>query len=133
MLLFLYAAITKLMDLEKFQVQISKSPILTDMAGFIAWFIPLVEIGVSCLLGISRFRLLGMSLSLGLMTAFTGYVFIIMNFSEEIPCSCGGILQSMGWRDHLIFNSMCVVIAAIGVLLLRQPSARKSIKEILLQ
>jgi hypothetical protein len=25
-------------------------------------------------------------------------------FDPELPCSCGGILQSMNWTQHLIFN-----------------------------
>ncbi len=36
-LLFVYAAVNKLLDIEKFRVQIGQSPMLTDIAWLVAW------------------------------------------------------------------------------------------------
>jgi uncharacterized membrane protein YphA (DoxX/SURF4 family) len=124
-LLFTYAAVSKLLDVEKFRVQIGQSPLLTSMAGFVAWFIPAVEILISIMLAIGRTRLLGLFASFGLMVMFTAYIVAITQFSEHVPCSCGGVLQKLGWTEHLIFNSGFVVLAAVAVILhtgIRRPN-----------
>lgn len=51
------------------------------------------------------------------MVIFTAYIVVILQFSEEIPCACGGVLQSLGWKEHLIFNIVFSLIALTGVLL----------------
>jgi uncharacterized membrane protein YphA (DoxX/SURF4 family) len=96
-LLFLYAALTKVLDYEKFRVQLGQSPLLTAFAGFVAWFIPAVEILISVLLIFSRTRLVALYASFSLMVMFTAYIVAITQFSEYVPCSCGGVLQNMGW------------------------------------
>ena len=134
-LLFTYAAIAKLMELEKFRIQIGQSPLLTDIARPVAVIVPVTEILISFLLAIPKLRFIGLLMALNLMVMFTTYVFIIMNFSEYIPCSCGGVLQSLGWQGHLILNLVFVVLGIIGVLVYSNGAARKnySIKDILLQ
>ena len=134
-LLFTYAAITKLMELEKFRILIGQSPLLTDIARPVAVIVPFTEILISFLLAIPKLRFIGLLMALNLMVMFTTYVFIIMNFSEHIPCSCGGVLQSLGWQGHLILNLVFVVLGIIGVLVYSNGAAKKnhSIKDILLQ
>lgn len=56
-------------------------------------------------------------LSMITMTVFSGYVFYILNFDPNIPCSCGGILDSMGWTEHLIFNVAFLVLSVLGIAL----------------
>jgi uncharacterized membrane protein YphA (DoxX/SURF4 family) len=116
-LLFVYAALTKLLDYEKFQVQIGQSPLLSSLSGFIAWFIPSVEIVVSIMLALPRFRAIGLYMAFTLMVLFTGYIIAILNFNGHVPCSCGGVLEKMGWTEHLIFNIVFVLFAAVGILL----------------
>ena len=43
-LLFVYAAVSKLLDFENFQVQLGQSPLLSAFAGWVAWIVPIVEI-----------------------------------------------------------------------------------------
>src|SRR5688500_4755614 len=100
--LFVYAAVAKLLDIEKFRIQIGQSPLLTDIAWFVAWFIPIAEIVISVFLAMPRFRHVGFLGSFGLMALFTAYIISILQFSEHIPCSCGGVLQTLGWGEHLI-------------------------------
>ena len=108
---------SKLLDYQKFTVQIGQSLLLTDMAGFIAWFIPVVEIVIAILLSIKRFRLLGFYASFTLMVMFTAYSIAIRNFSAHIPCSSGGVLEKFGWREHLMFNISLVLLALVGIFL----------------
>lgn len=116
-LLFLYAAANKLMDFQKFSVQLGQSPLLTDYANFIAWFIPAVEILIALFLINKGTLLFGLYGSIGLMLMFTAYIIIILNFAERIPCSCGGILEKMGWTEHLVFNIFFVLLALLAIIL----------------
>jgi hypothetical protein len=116
-ILFIYAAATKLIDYQKFRIELGKSPLLTSFAGWVAIIIPFVEILISILLASARSRLVGLFASFSLMTMFSTYIFFILNFSSYIPCSCGGILQNMTWTQHIIFNLVFVVLGAWAVLI----------------
>ncbi|MFD2938481.1 MauE/DoxX family redox-associated membrane protein [Flavobacterium sp.] len=117
-LLFVYAAISKLLDFENFQVQLGQSPLLSAFAGLFAWIVPATELFIAFLLISKKWRLIGLFLALCLMVMFTVYIYIILNYSSFVPCSCGGILEEMGWREHLIFNSVFIILAAAGILIL---------------
>lgn len=116
--LFVYAAFTKLMDYQKFTVQIGQSPLLMAFSGWIAWMVPTVEILIALMLSFSKFRLVGMYAAFTLMTMFTVYIVMILNFADHVPCSCGGILEKLGWTEHLIFNISFVLLALVGIVLL---------------
>ena len=116
-LLFVYAAVSKLLEYEQFKMQISQSPILGAYAGLLAWGVPGVEILVSFLLVFPRTRLWGLYASTGLMSLFTLYIGAILYFSENIPCSCGGVLDPLGWEEHLLFNIIFLLLALSGILL----------------
>lgn len=125
-ILFLYTGISKLMEYAVFKEQIAESPILKPIAPFIAWALPLTEFLVSIMLIIPRWRLKGLYASLALMIAFTVYIGAIMMFNKELPCSCGGIISLLSWESHLVFNSLFILLAFIGVRLERQ--IRRAIK-----
>lgn len=114
-LLFVYAAVSKLVDFENFLVQLGQSPLLSAFAEWLYWLVPVTEISIVILLLIPKIRLYGLYSSFFLMMMFTSYIFIILNFSESIPCSCGGILERLGWREHMWFNSAFILLAAIAV------------------
>lgn len=116
-LLFVYAAVYKLIDIQKFRVQIGQSPFLTNIAPLIAWLIPATEIAIALLLATRRFKLMGLYASFGVMVMFTTYIVVILNFASHIPCSCGGVLEKLGWTEHLIFNIFFTLLAFIGVIL----------------
>ena len=119
--LFVYAAVNKLADFEKFYVQLKQSPLLTSLAMVTAWIIPSLEIIISVLLSFPVSRLIGLYASFALMMLFTCYIIAIVNLSEHVPCSCGGILENMNWTQHLIFNICFVILTASAVLYVRKP------------
>lgn len=114
-LLFVYAAVSKIIDFENFKIQLAQSPILSLYAITIAYGVVFGEIIIAFLLCFSKSRNLGLYLFLGFMTAFTIYIYLILNHSPFVPCSCGGILEKLGWTQHLWFNS---VISLCGILML---------------
>lgn len=119
-ILFLYTGISKLMDYSVFKEQMSASPILQPFAPFMAWALPVAEFAVSLMLIIPRWRMKGLYASLLLMIAFTIYVIALLSFDKELPCSCGGIIALLSWKEHLVFNSAFIVLAFIGIRLERQ-------------
>ncbi len=114
-LLFLYAATSKLLDFETFTVQLAQSPLLSAYAGIIAWLVPGIEILIACFLVIERFRTLALYACFTLMVMFTAYIYIILNFSDFIPCSCGGVLEKLSWTQHLIFNVAFILLAGVAL------------------
>lgn len=119
-LLFVYAAVSKLIDFENFQVQLGQSPLLSAFAGPIAWIVPIVEIVISGLLIFPKTRLIGLFAAFFLMVMFTAYILIILNFSSFVPCSCGGILEKMSWKTHKVFNIIFIMLAVAAILLIQK-------------
>jgi|SRR5690606_10840313 len=127
-LLFMYAATSKLLDLERFAVQIGQSRLLTEYSGVLAWAVPLVEVAVSIMLAISRLRLAGLYASFTIMLLFTGYIALILTSDDRVPCSCGGVLEMLGWQEHLIFNVFFVLLSFTAIALHTKSEYTQSIK-----
>ncbi len=125
--LFVYAAVSKLLDFETFRVQLAQSPLLSAYAGIIAWLVPGVEIMIALFLILPRFRNFALYASFFLMVMFTTYIYIILNFSDFIPCSCGGILEDLSWSQHLIFNIVIIALAAMAIILSKHYSIKRKI------
>lgn len=49
-LLFVYAAVSKMLDFENFRVQLGQSPLLSAFASWMSWTVPLVELLIAALL-----------------------------------------------------------------------------------
>lgn len=114
-LLFVYAAVSKLLDFNTFQNQLGQSPLLSAYAHWIVWVVPISEILIAVLLSIHQFRILGLYGFYGLMVMFTTYIIIILNFTSFVPCSCGGVLEKLGWTEHLIFNIAFIILSGIAI------------------
>lgn len=119
-ILFLYTGISKIMDYSVFKEQLASSPILSPVAGAVAIGLPLTEFVVVVLLVVPRWRLKGLYASAALMLAFTLYILGILSFSEKLPCSCGGIIALMSWKQHLVFNSVFLGLAIWAIVLEKQ-------------
>ncbi|GAA6765744.1 hypothetical protein AAFH68_16820 [Flavobacterium sp. CGRL1] len=115
--LFTYAAVSKILDYHDFSIKLGQSPLFSAFAGWVAIGVPAVELLIVVMLCWQRWRFMGLFASFSLMVTFTAYIVIILNFSSYVPCSCGGILQDLGWTEHLIFNIIFVILAVIALLL----------------
>jgi hypothetical protein len=118
--LFIYTASNKLSDVEAFRTVLSKSPLLKEIAIWLAWTVPLVEVVISLLLLIPKFRSAGLLLSSLLMAAFSVYILYMLLFVPHLPCSCGGIIQQMNWTQHFIFNLVMFLLSFYGWKITRQ-------------
>lgn len=115
--LYTYAAFSKLAAYESFRIQLGQSPLLSAYAGWIAWCIPVIEILFALMLMFRQTRFFAFVGSYALMIMFTAYIIIILNYSEFIPCSCGGVLEEMTWNQHLMFNIGFCILALVAIFL----------------
>jgi len=114
--LFLYAGVSKLMDYISFKQQLETSPILAPISSITALGIPLLEISISLLLIVPSWQYKGLLCSCMLLSIFTVYIFFLLTINSHIPCNCGGIIESMSWKQHLVFN---IFFIALNGLLIR--------------
>jgi len=114
-LLFVYAAMNKSLDFEKFQVQLAQSPLLSAFAQWVSWTVLIVEFSLVFFLLFPKTRIKALYTGFCLMVMFTAYIFIMLNYSSFLPCSCGGILEKMSWQQHLLFNIFFVMIGGIAL------------------
>lgn len=130
MILFLYTGISKLAEYLVFKEQIAESPLLAKFASFIAVLLPITEFGATILLIVPRWRLKGFFASLTLMILFTLYIVAILSFNEHIPCSCGGVIALLSWKQHIIFNGLFIVLSGIGIILERDIKSRIEMRKV---
>jgi putative oxidoreductase len=114
-LLFAYAALSKLTDRQHFQAVLTQMLLIKYVAGFISFALPVTELVVCALLFMPGTRLLGLYTSLGLMMVFTLYIGYMIVFAPMLPCNCGGVLEQMSWAQHLVFNLVFIALSAMAI------------------
>jgi putative oxidoreductase len=125
-LLFTYAAVSKLVSVSLFRAQLHLQPFSHGFADLLVFAIPAIELIAVALLLADRTRDLGLLISVVLLAAFTIYIaYILILYTGKLPCSCGGILSRMSWGAHLVFN--CLFLAAgMTALGIRLPPERSA-------
>jgi uncharacterized membrane protein YphA (DoxX/SURF4 family) len=119
-ILFLYTGIAKIMDYSVFKEQLADSPILAWAAKPVALLLPWLEFAIVLMLIIPRWRLKGLYASLALMTLFTAYIIALFSISKEMPCSCGGVIELLSWKQHIVFNGIFMLLNIWTIRLLRR-------------
>lgn len=113
--LFAYTASSKLIDSKAFATVLEQVPFIGWGAGVIAILLPLAELLIVLLLLFERTRLRGLYASLVLLSLFTVYLMYMVTFVPHLPCSCGGVIGKMSWRQHIVFNMMFVALTIISI------------------
>jgi len=116
-LLFAYTATSKLINHNQFvvQMEISPLPLIRMFALDFGWFIPIIELTLVFFLLIARLRLYGLYGSLILLSIFELYIMGMLLSGYHLPCSCGGIIGTMSWRAHLVFNATFIFLASVVI------------------
>jgi hypothetical protein len=112
--LFTYTALTKLLRFEAFIHVLGRSPLLGNINRIASWTIPVMKLGVSMFLLLPRTKKLGIYSAFILMSLFTLYVGYMLLFIPELPCSCGGVIQQLSWKEHLWLNIILTAFAAMA-------------------
>lgn len=107
----------KLVNVDAFTGAMAKSPALRPYVHILAYLIPASELVACFLLLFSKTKKWGYWLSLVLLTSFTGYIiYIIAAYSQELPCTCGGVISQMSWSQHLLFNLFFILLSVKAIL-----------------
>jgi putative oxidoreductase len=116
-LLFAYTGFSKLLVYATFKMQLERQPLTSNVAPTLAIILPVVEIVIASILLIPRLQKWGFRASFFLMLLFTLYVGYMLAFvpTNSLPCSCGGIIKEMSWKQHLVFNIVFTAIALVGL------------------
>ena len=96
-------------------------------AGALATMVPLTELGISLLLLLPQTRFAGLFLSFVLLVLFTSYLGYMVLYTPHLPCSCGGVIGSLSWTEHMVFNGAFLVLNLIALFLYQKTFYRKSI------
>ena len=113
--LFLYTGLSKYLDYQNFNTVLHRTPLINHYAGFVSVVLPAVELVVTILLIIPASRLIGLYCSLILLSMFTVYLIYMVSSRVDLPCTCGGVISQMSWKQHIIFNVVFVILSAIGI------------------
>lgn len=120
-LLFSYTAFSKWLDLRGFAYDLHNQPFPRWMGSLLVWFLPAVEILIAGLLLFERTRLAGLWCSFVLMGLFTLYtLLVLLGVFHRVPCSCGGVIKLLSWKQHLFFNLFFVGLSLWGIVLQRK-------------
>lgn len=116
-LLFVYTATDKLLNYDRFTFQMAlvPSPLVQSLASVLGWVVPIAELLIVALLVIESTSRIGLWASLLLMAIFEGYIIWMKSTGLDLPCTCGGIVSSMGWTTHVVFNAVIILLLAIAV------------------
>ncbi len=118
-LLFVYAAASKLFDHAKFSEDMHNQPFPRWLAGALVWSVPAAELLITAGLLSERSRRRAFQASLILLTLFTLYIMaILLHWFPRVPCSCGGVIRKLTWIQHLWFNLFFMGLSGAGIVLL---------------
>ena len=115
-LVFTYTGISKLSGHEQFAAQLSLQPHLAPISLFLSWLLPVAEVLTSLFILFDQTLLLGLLSGTFLMTAFTIYVADILLYQSSLPCSCGGVIAQLTWKEHLIFNFFFMCLSWVALI-----------------
>jgi len=113
--LFIYTAVSKLIAMDTFKLILVNYPLIGRYHNAVAYLVPLVEIGISITLILPITRKIGLIASMILMVLFLIYILYMFYIDSSLPCSCGGIIAKLSWKNHSWFNSGLILLAFIGL------------------
>jgi len=115
-LLFLYTGLVKFRDLQQFAGEMRNQVFPKTLVPYITWLIPSAEIGTALLLLFDRTHFAGLLSSFVLMLLFTVYTaLVLLHMFNRVPCSCGGVIRSLSWGQHLVFNLFFLAVAVTAI------------------
>jgi len=116
--LFAYTGLSKLMDIARFIRVIQKTSLFGIFTIPIGWGIPILEIFLALLMAFSNRKTVKISMMIAVvcMVVFTSYLILMLLFMEHRMCNCGGVIESLNWTEHLVFN---IAVLLMGIWFLK--------------
>jgi len=115
-LLFIYTASSKIFTFQDFNNMLHVVPIFGPYHMEISVLIISAEIIIGALLIIPFTKKTGLLATLILMLIFTIYLIYMVSFEKVLPCSCGGVISSLSWKNHIWFNAGLIFLSSLSLL-----------------
>jgi hypothetical protein len=128
-LLFVYTSASKFLDYDKFvfQMRLAPVPLMKTLAPLLGWLVPTVELILAIVLAVGMFsptiKIKALQTSLFLLLTFEVYITIMLLSGSHLPCTCGGIISAMGWKQHLFFNASFILGTFLSIRYLKKQKA----------
>ena len=127
-LLFLYTGLTQLLAYKYFHGNIYNQPIFQWSKPILVYAVPGVQLLIVAGLLFEKTRMKALWASLILLSIFAAYiVLIILNMLARVPCSCGGVISTFTWPQHLVFNLFFMLLNVIAIVLMKKRTTETSV------
>jgi putative oxidoreductase len=113
-ILFAYTGTAKLIGHQKMLSQLQDTGLPGPLPQLAAYLVPIAELLIALLLIFESSRLVGLWTAAIALFFFTGYVAVILS-GGHIPCSCGGVIAAMNWKQHLYFNIFFLLLSILSL------------------
>ena len=115
-LLFVYAAFSKLFDYAQFKIQLGRSPLIASYVGIIVWLLPTIELIIAVMLTAKVTRITGVYSSFTLLLLFTLYTArMVAHFHRNIQWWSYQYFElETAYSVQFIFAPSCFVRNIIG-------------------
>jgi hypothetical protein len=131
--IYLYAAVSKFIDFRVYLKDMHNQPFPLWVSNILLWLIPISELFICFALISHQGKTIGLFSSLILISLFSVYILAILNHSfKYVPCSCGGLIRKLTWKQHLFFNLFIMSVSLLGIRIqfkVYQNNFRKGIAE----
>jgi uncharacterized membrane protein YphA (DoxX/SURF4 family) len=115
-LLFAYTASSKILKFDSFVYVLSRMDVIGKYNTIIAYGVPPVELILCAFLLFPFSKRIALFGCLVLMIIFTLYlIYMVLSNHGNLPCSCGGVISKMSWRQHIWFNLFFIILAIFGL------------------
>lgn len=125
--IFLYTGLSKYLNINQFRGSLGKSPMLSDYKDIVSIVLPGVEVLTTALLIVPKFRLIGLHVTLVLLSMFTVYLVYMVSFDPKLPCTCGGIISQLNWHQHIVLNLFLLTISFLGIKIQREINSKSGV------
>ena len=116
-LLFSYTAFSKMYSYRQFQFALSDAPVLNNYVKLISIAVPAVELLVVVCIFIPLTSRIGIIAGVGLLVMFTAYIIFMLMTDSHLPCSCGGVIAQLTWKQHILFNIFFIAAGILFIML----------------
>jgi hypothetical protein len=112
--LFTYSAFVKITGFQAFSIRFSRIPVIYHTnTWYLSYAIVALEVLIPVLILTPSMRKFGLRIVTSILIVFTMFLISKEIDASTEPCMCGGILESLSLRQHIIFNLFFITISIL--------------------
>lgn len=118
-----YAGISKFIEGNSLYIALINAPLYLNKpaADLLKWWIPIIEILLAISISFKTTRRIGylsIALLFILLSLYAGW---ITWFLPNKPCSCGGLISLLSWKQHVVFNLINLILSLVAWYITKRP------------